>query len=176
MTRNAVTRDAGVIPGAADEGCRGVTVSAIQAGRKMPWIFTGGRYPMTRIAPCTAGYGTVIECRRDESARGMTNSTILNRQNMTNGFACRQDTVMTGLAVIDNASVVKGCRNKARGDMALTTVIVGRHMVIGFSEGGIAIVTGGAVIYDAGVIKPGASKVHGVMTYRAVFRGGNMIQ
>lgn len=47
MTRNTVAGNAGVIPGAANKGCRGVTVPAVQAGRKMSRIFAGGGDAMT---------------------------------------------------------------------------------------------------------------------------------
>lgn len=50
MARNTVTRNAGVIPGAANEGCGGMTVPAIQAGRKVTRILAGGCSAVTRVA------------------------------------------------------------------------------------------------------------------------------
>lgn len=152
-----------------------MTVPAIQTGRKVTRVLASGGHTMTRVTPCAAGNGAVVEGGRNKSTRGMADAAILNGCNMVAWFTCRQYTVMTGSAVVDNANVIKGGRDKACGDMAPATIIVGRHMGVGFADGGIAIVTRGAVVHDARVIKSGAGKGHGVMTHRTVFCRRQMI-
>jgi len=71
-----------MIPGAANKGCGGVTVPAVQGGRKVSRIFAGGGHAMTRVAACTAGDGTVVESGRNESTRGMAGAAILSGCNM----------------------------------------------------------------------------------------------
>ena len=71
----------------------------------------------------------MIEHRADEGIGVMTDTTILIGQVMAGRLANCKHVVMAGAAVIDNACMVKICRQEARGDMALVAVIVGRHMV-----------------------------------------------
>jgi hypothetical protein len=95
---------------------------------------------------------------------------MVDRVSFTGG----QYSVMTGLAVIHDANVIKRRRNKARSLMALNAVTIGWHMIDGFSCGGITIVTRSTVIYDSLVIKRGAGKGLSVVTHAAIFSCWNV--
>lgn len=59
------------------------------------------------------------------------------------GFTFSEHTIMTGLTVINDANMVKGSWNEARGLVTDAAILGGRHMVWGrrFSSGGCTIVT-----------------------------------
>ncbi len=119
--------------------------AAIQTGRNVGGIglciHTGRRDTVARVAPCTVGHGTMIERCRNEASSGMTDATILISLNMAIYFTLGKDAVMAGLAVIDNADMLKGPRYKARGLVAHTAIIISWHVCAVFSCGGITIVT-----------------------------------
>jgi len=106
----------------------------------------------------------------------MTDATILVSQNMIDCvyFSSGQSTVMTRLAVIHNANMIKRSRDKARGLMAHTAIIIRWHMPGGFSCCSIAIVTGSTVIHDASVIKSGTGKGLGVVAQAAILSCHNV--
>ena len=83
---------------------------------------------------------------------------------------------MAGAAVIHDANMVKGCRNKTRSLVAVTAITVGWYMVRwrNFSSGGCTIVARGTVINDALVIKPGIDKGRRYMAQRAILGGRDM--
>ena len=76
MTVVASTGTAGIVsPAAADEACGGMTEMAIQSGRDVSAMLTGGRNPMAGRA--TVHDACMIEHRADESTGGMTDPAIL---------------------------------------------------------------------------------------------------
>ena len=166
-------------PGAADEGCGGMTAAAIQTGGKMRriglGILTGGGHTVTRIAACACGHRTMIERRRFKSGGVMANTTILIGRYMGITFTPREETVMAGLAIIHDPHMGKGPRNKTGGQVTHAAIIIGWHMGTVFASGDHPVMTSGTTTDDAGVIILGTGKGRGVVTYRTIFCGGQMI-
>ena len=106
----------------------------------------------------------------------MANAAILVGLNMIDSvnFTRRQYAIMTGLAVIGNACVIKGCRDESGRLMALDTIGVGRYMVVVFSGRCIAIVTGSAIVGYALVIECRTSKRRRVVAHAAILCGRYM--
>ena len=75
---------------------------------------------------------------------------------------------MTGLAVIDNAHMIKRPRHKAGGLMAHTAITAGGYMVTVFTQGNISIVAASTIAGDTLVIKFGPCKGAGIMADRAI--------
>lgn len=82
---------------------------------------------------------------------------------------------MAGFTIIDNATVVKGRRDKASGLMAHIAIFTSRNVVTVFTDSDIAIVTGQAVVRNAGMIEPCTGKRRRVMAHRTVFASRQMI-
>ena len=112
----------------------------------------------------------MIESRRFEDARVMTDTAVLIGRDMI-GFLRRCKTsIVTGTAVIHYARVTEGRRLKAGGLVAVPAITVGRYMEIRFPGGAKAIVTRLTDIIDTDklVIEPGTGKGRSVMTHRAI--------
>lgn len=85
--------------------------------------------------------GMIEHRARKTITDGMTDTTILIGLRMIICFTCGEYAIMTRLAVIHDAGMIKGPRYKTRGDMALTAIIAGWHMAGRLACGGITIVT-----------------------------------
>ena len=83
-------------------------------------------------------------------------------------FTGGEDSIMTRLAVIDDAIMIKCCGYETRGPMANTAIIVGRHMAVGFSYGANTM-TCRTVIDNVLVIILSSRKGCGVMAHRTIF-------
>ena len=180
MTGITVTDTTGIMrPGAAHEGCGCITEVAVQAGRNVGWYgihhADRGITIMTRDA--IVDDAGMIEGRRFEGTRVMTDTAILIGRNMADIFRRREAGSVTGCTVIYDADVIEGCRLKARGLVAVSAITVGRHMAGVFSDGGISIVTRstGIIVTDQLVIKLGTGKGRGVMAHRAILGGRNVV-
>lgn len=110
----------------------------------------------------------MIESRRSEGARVMTNTAVLIGRDMT-GFLRRGKTsIVAGAAVVHYARVTEGCGLKTGGLVAVDAIAVSWHMEIGLSGCGRTIVAADTVIHDSLVLEGGSGKVGGVMAHRAV--------
>ena len=138
-------------PGAAHEGCGGMAEVAVQAGRKVgrDGIYHAFRGITIVTGNAIVGDAGMIERRRFEGTRIMTDTAILIGRNMADIFRRREAGGVTGCTVIYDADVIKGCRLKARGLVAVPAITVGRHMPGVFSDGGISIVARRTGIVDA---------------------------
>ena len=123
------------------------------------------------------GDAGMIEGRRFESVRGMTDTTILIGRDMIDFFRRSKTGIVTGCAVIHDASVTKGRRLETGSLMAVPAITGSRYMEIRFSGGGNAIVARLANIIDTDklVIKPGTRKGRRVMAHRAILGCRNVV-
>jgi hypothetical protein len=169
-------------PGAAYEGCSGMTGTAIQVGFKVGGVglgsLTNRRTTVMTRSTIVLDAG-MIKYRAGEAKRepgGMADTAILACWYMVAWFTCGECTIMAGATVIHDASMIKGRRDKACGLVAVTAITVGWHMVRWwhFSSGGCTIVARGTVINDALVIKPGIDKGRRNMAHRAILGGRNV--
>jgi hypothetical protein len=168
-----------VQPGAADEGCGGMTAAAIQTGGKM-WriglgILTGGGHAVTRITAGPCGHRTMIECRRFEGGGVMANTTILIGRYMEIDFTPREEAIMAGLAIIHDSHMGKSPRDKTSGQVTYAAIIIGRHVGTVFAFCDHPVVTSGTTTIDASVIILGTGKGRSIVTYRTIFSGRQMI-
>ena len=79
--------------------------------------------------------------------------------------------IVTGGAVIYDASMIKHRGGERRGPMAVGAIPGCGYMVIRLTGGHQAVMTGGAVIHDTGMIKHRADEGSGVMTDTAILVG-----
>lgn len=121
-----------VCPGAACEGCGGVAGATIQAGGNVRWvgfcIRTGGGYAVARITACIVGDGAVVKGSGYEACGSMAETTVCGGLHMVVAFALRECAIVTGLAVVDDAGVIKCGGDKAGGLMAHVAIVVGGDM------------------------------------------------
>ena len=167
----AVVGRAGIVhPAAAGEGCSGMTGDTIQVGWKM--VRHGVPLASRRITivarNAIIGDAGMVESRRFEDARVMTDTAILIGRDMS-GFLRRCKTsIVTGTAVIHYARVAEGCRLEAGGLVAVDAIAAGRYMEIGFPGSGSTVVATHTVIYDSLVFELGTGKGGCVMAHRAI--------
>ena len=83
--------------------------------------------------------------------------------------------IVTGGAVIYDASMIKHRGGERRGPMAVGAIPGCGYMVIRLTNGHQAVVTGCAVIHDTGMIKHPGGKATSLVTDTAILGGGNMI-
>lgn len=139
----------------------------------------GGRAVAGRVTgiAVTNTTGIVSPGSAGESCRGMAGRTIQASQNMGwQGIhhACRRIAIVTGRTIVDDASMIEGCRHEAARVMAYTTILIGRDMTgfLGCRETGA--MTGRAVIHDARVAKARRFKTGGLMAVDAITVGRHM--
>lgn len=114
------------------------------------------------------GDAGVIEGRRFEGARGMTDAAILVSRNVAGFLRCRETGIVAGCAVIDDTDVIKRRWLEAGGLVAVDAIAIGWHMTGILAPRSSTIVTGPTVIGDALVFKGGIGEGGGVMAFRAV--------
>jgi hypothetical protein len=158
-----------VCPGAAYEGCSGVTGAAIQSGCDMGGVGLGVHTLrcIAIMAGCTVINDTgMVEASAFKASGCMTDTAVLVGWYMGSCFTPGVLAIMAGSAVVHDANMVKGCRYKASGLVAVNAVTVGWHMVRWrrFSSGGGTIVASSTAILDVCVIIFGTGKGRGVMT------------
>ena len=143
VTSVAVADRGGVMnPRATSEGRGGMTGGTVQAGWNM--IRHGihhacrGSAIMTRNA--IVGDAGMIESRRFEDARVMTDTAILIGRDMIGFLRRGKPSIVTGTAVVHYARVTEGRRLKAGGLVAVDAIAVGWYMEVVFARGGKAIV------------------------------------
>jgi hypothetical protein len=169
-------------PCAARECCRGMAEMAIQRRcnvcRIGLGIFSDSRIAIMARATIVYDAGMIeccaSKCRPDTDA--VTDTTILISSNMCTGFACRENAVMTGTAVIYDTCMVKRCGEKPGGHVALAAIIISWHVIWWrrLASCGRTIVALRAVIYDALMIEPGTSESNRVMANRTILRRRKM--
>ena len=88
--------------------------------------------------------------------------------------ACRRISIVAGSTIVDDASMIEGCRDEAARVMAYTAILVGRDMtgILGCRETGV--MTGRAVIRDTRVTKTRRFKAGGLMAVDAITVGRHM--
>ena len=160
-------------PDAAQKGCGGMAVMAIQCCFKVGRIGFG--ILSDRCHSIMTGFAVIndacmIKFRADEAAGVMTDATILTGCNMRGWFIDSETGTMTCRAVIHDACMTKTGGNKASGLVAVTAITVARYMVRRwrFASGSYTIMAECAVIHDARVVICGTDKGHGVMTHGAI--------
>lgn len=169
-----------VRPGAAHEGCGGMTGGTIQAGINM-----GGHgiYHTLRIIAIMTPDAIVrdagmVDRRRFEGTGRMADTAILTGHDMTDFFRRGKTGIVAGCAVVHYAHMIKGCRFKPGGLVAVPAISVGRHMVGRgrFSPGGCTIVARrtGIIDTDKLVIKPGTGEGCRIMAQRTIVADWDM--
>ena len=114
VTLIAISNARGIVsPGAAKEGCGGMTGVAIQ--RRFNVGGVGFGILANRCHTIMAGLAIIndaamIESRPDETTGGMADSTILVCRYMAACFACGERAIMTRATVVHDANMIKRCR------------------------------------------------------------------
>ncbi len=149
MTTLAVVGRAGIVhPAATSEGRSGMTGDTIQIGWKM------GRHRVLHACRCITIVARnaiirdagMIESRRFEDSRVMTDTAILIGRDMIGFLRRGKPGIVTGTAVIHYARVTESRRLKAGGLVAVDAIAVGRYMEIGFPGSGSTVVAAHTVI------------------------------
>jgi hypothetical protein len=178
VTGVTVADSGGVMnPRAACEGCGGMTGGTVEIGWNMGrhGIHHTNRRITIVARNAIVGDAGMIESRRFEDARVMTDTAILVSRDMI-GFLRRCKTsIVTGTAVIHDTRVTEGRRLKAGSLMTIDAISVGWHMEVVFARGGNTVVAAHTVIYDSLVFERGTGKGGGVMAQRAILGGRNMV-
>ena len=81
---------------------------------------------------------------------------------------------MAGSTVLNNARMVKSCRNKAADVVADATVLIGGKMATAFPGSKSGIVTGGAIVDNASVREARREKTAGYIAIAAITIGRHM--
>ena len=133
VTGVAVTDAGGIMsPGAASEGCGGMTGGTVQAGLNVRGVRGYLTFRDITIVARNAiiGDAGMVESRRFEDASVVADTAILIGRDMS-GFLRRcKPSIVTGTAVIHDAHVAEGCRLKAGGLVAVDAIAAGRYMEI----------------------------------------------
>jgi hypothetical protein len=82
---------------------------------------------------------------------------------------------MAGRAIVHNAGVINGGRDKITGGMAGTAILTGHEMISVFRRGETGVMTCSAVVHDADMIKRRRFKARGYVTVAAVSVGRYMV-
>jgi len=156
MARGTVTHDPSMIKHRTNKGGGVMTDATILGGGNVRTRLSRG----IRIRAIMAG-GTVtrdalvIEDRGTECRGGMAEVTILSSGQVVGGriLTGGKLAVMTTVAAIAHAGVIKHAGGKTAGDMTHGAVFCRGNMIYRLANRGRAVMTGGAVIHNAGVIK-----------------------
>ena len=106
----------------------------------------------------------------------MTDAAVLGGLNMIDRvyFTSGKYTIMTGLAIVHDARMIKCCWQEPCGLMTLRAIAIGGYMILGFTCRGGTVVTRCTIIGNTLVIKGGAGKGRGVVANAAIVSGRNM--
>ena len=142
MTGCAVIDDTGMVEEGTCEANGGVAGDAILGGWNMRYGLTSG--PGRGVAAIVAGDAVsvdslVIESAAGKAGGGMTDVATQGRGNMPLRFTdcCH---AMTGIAVVEDAGMIKPGSDKAAGPVAYATVLVGLYVIGRFALGEHAVV------------------------------------
>ena len=114
-----------------------------------------------------------------EGSSGMTGMAIQSRLYMDgiglSSFTFCRHTIMTGRAVIDDASMIEDSTDETTGSMTGTTILNRWNMTTCFTSGERTIMTGAAVVHDTHMIESSGHKTCGLMTIAAITVGWYMV-
>ena len=124
-------------------------------------------YTVGIVSPGSAG----------ESCRGMAGGTIQAGQNVIwHGIhhARRGNTIVAGSTIVDDASMIEGCRHEAAGGVTDPAILVSVDMTGFLGCGETGVMTGGAVIHDTGMIEGCRQETRSHVTVATVIVGRHM--
>lgn len=83
----------------------------------------------TIVAGCAVAYDTgMAECRIEEAASDVTNTTILSGWQVYNRFAGGSYAIVASCAIVVDSGVIKNGTGKGGGAMAIGTILGGGYM------------------------------------------------
>ena len=88
----------------------------------------------------------------------------------------RRNTIMAGLAIVNDAGMIKHCSDKSTGVMTDAAILIGYNMSVCLACSETSIMTRSAVIHDANMIKSGRYKTRGLVTVTAITVGWYMVR
>jgi len=118
--------------------------------------------------------GVVSPAAANEGRGGVAGDAVETGRDMRGhriDLAYRDETIVAGLAIIDDTSMVEGRGYKATRAMADPTILVGIDVIGLLGRGKTGVVTGRAIIDDTGVIEGRRYKSGGLVAVDAIAIG-----
>lgn len=95
----------------------------------------------------------MIKCAANEGGGGMAEMAIQCGRHVIRCFAGCCNAIMTGLAIVHDASVIESRSGKGAGGMTHTAILGGGNVAVWFASGKYAIMARLAVIHDSRMVK-----------------------